>query len=163
MKAFLEGRIGSDNWSGPVSCSPLGAPKYSANPLGLTNRRETFGLANSRKTFFGRTVESGCRKPVRWECAMSVRIASGRQTVARSLQICLAGLWMMPRVRASSSSNFSPNFEWMQSQNSSALIPIFSRGMRTNFRSPLCVYNGETTPSNNLECMAVEKKHGTKY
>jgi len=28
---------------------------------------------------------------------------------------------------------------------------------------PLCDYNSETTPSNNLECKAVEKKHGTKF
>jgi hypothetical protein len=28
---------------------------------------------------------------------------------------------------------------------------------------PLCDHNSETTPSNNLECKAVEKKHGTKF
>jgi RNA-directed DNA polymerase len=32
-----------------------------------------------------------------------------------------------------------------------------------NNANPLCVYNSETTPSNNLECKAVEKKHGTKF
>jgi transposase len=27
----------------------------------------------------------------------------------------------------------------------------------------LCDYNGETTPPNNLECKAVEKKHVTEF
>jgi hypothetical protein len=31
------------------------------------------------------------------------------------------------------------------------------------YEDALCDYNSETTPSNNLECKAVEKKHGTKF
>jgi hypothetical protein len=43
-----------------------------------------------------------------------------------------------------------------------------SRDLPKLLRAPrvhptLCDYNDETTPANNLECKAVEKKHVTEY
>jgi hypothetical protein len=99
---LLSRRCGSANWSGPCKSLPRGAPRNSAKPFGLMKRRKP------GPDVLSFTTDKGWMTARRWQRAISSRISSGRQTVARSLQICRAGLSRSPSVIASRSSNFSP-------------------------------------------------------
>src|SRR5215212_1383644 len=101
---------------------PGGIPRNSAKPFGLMKRR------TPDPRFSSLTADNGWMTTLRCRRATSWRIVSGRPTVARSLQIWRAELSRISRVIASRSSNFSPTFAWIHSQNCPTSMLVFQRG-----------------------------------